>query len=68
MTHTFTDALVLRLREPYSLIPDALVNTWGHKINEELTLIDEAVGKVCTAEQLAKIREHLRTAKPGMIL
>ena len=46
-----------------------LTNTWGHVMNDELELIDAAIGQVCSHEQIKQIRDILHAdKKPGVFL
>ncbi len=47
MTETPTLGLQLGVKLPLK---------WGNRLNERLLLLDSAIGKVCTPEQIAAIR------------
>ena len=51
MADTFSRHIQLRLMRQGSHM-----NTWGHKLNDELEKLDAAIGQVCTRDQIATIR------------
>ena len=56
---TYTPSLGIRQRSVGELFPPRFSNTWGYQINEELGVIDAAVGAVCTPAQIAEIKAEL---------